>query len=98
MKGTVPGAKFGWSAARGCMPRHPRNEFESGVHHVYARGVEKRPIFMDDRDRQTYLKLLAAEVARQGWRCLGYCLMENHVHLLIETREPNLGKGIGHLH
>ena len=31
---------------------------------------------------------------RQGWRCLAYCLIDNHVHLLIETPAPNLGRGI----
>ena len=80
------------------MPRHARQEFEAGVHHVYARGVEKRLVFLDDRDRKLYLKLLEAEVIRQRWRCLSYCLMPNHVHLLIETREPNLGTGMRRLH
>jgi len=80
------------------MPRKPRNEVEPGIHHVYARGNNRQPIFFDDHDRRTYLKLLAQAASRQGWRCLSYCLMPNHVHLLVETTAPNLGSGMQWLH
>jgi REP element-mobilizing transposase RayT len=65
---------------------------------VYARGTERRPIYRDDRDRLTYLEFLARVSAKMRWRCLAYCLMGNHVHLLVETREPNLGRGMHRLH
>jgi REP element-mobilizing transposase RayT len=80
------------------MARQARNETEAGVHHVWARGVERRVIFVDDDDRRLYLRLLRGVVQQYGWRLLAYCLMPNHVHLLIETREPNLGKGMHMLH
>jgi putative transposase len=80
------------------MARKPRNETEAGIHHVYARGVERRLIFGDDEDRRLYLRLLQGVVDKFRWRCLAYCLMPNHVHLLIETREPNLGRGMHSLH
>ncbi|MBE2318786.1 transposase [Solirubrobacter sp. CPCC 204708] len=76
------------------MPRQPRAELEAGVYHVYARGNRRQSIFFDDRDRRRYVALLASVVGRTGWLCLSYCLMGNHVHLLIETREPNLGVGM----
>ena len=79
------------------MARKPRSEVE-GIHHVYARGNNQQPIFLDDLDRESYLALFGRVVARYAWRCLAYCLMTNHVHLLIETREPNLGRGMGLLH
>ena len=41
--------------------------------------------------------MLAEVAAEMGWRCLAYCLMGNHVHLLIETTEPNLGAGMHRL-
>ena len=69
-----------------------------GIHHVYARGNDRRRIFGDDEDRQAYLKRFASVVVQQRWRCLSYCLMDNHVHLLIETPEPNLGAGMQRLH
>jgi putative transposase len=80
------------------MPRQPREELAGAIHHVYARGNAKQAIYLDDVDRERYLMILGKAVVRQGWRCLAYCLMDNHVHLLIETPAPNLGGGIQWLH
>lgn len=68
------------------------------MHHVYARGNDRCDIFRDDVDRESYLATLAYVVRRLRWSCLAYCLMRNHVHLLIETSEPNLGRGMHRLH
>jgi putative transposase len=80
------------------MPRKPRREVAGGVHHVFARGNRKEDIYLEDADRRIYLALLAGVVVRQRWRLLAYCLMQNHVHLLIETAGPNLGWGMQRLH
>jgi putative transposase len=80
------------------VPRKPRAEFESGLFHVYARGNNKRLIYCDDGDRGAYLRMLQGTVRHFRWRLLAYCLMNNHVHLLLETRQPNLGAGMGRLH
>jgi REP-associated tyrosine transposase len=76
------------------MARKPRVEVPGGVHHVYARGNGKQRIYLSNRDRRVYVSLLGEVVVRQEWRCLSYCLMDNHVHLLLETPEPNLGAGM----
>ncbi|MEA2349324.1 MAG: REP-associated tyrosine transposase [Thermoleophilaceae bacterium] len=80
------------------MARQPRAETEPGIHHVFARGNDRGLIFRNDGDRRVYLRLLAEAIARMSWRCLSYCLMDNHVHLLVETQEPNLGVGMHRLH
>ncbi|HEY3189530.1 MAG TPA: transposase [Solirubrobacteraceae bacterium] len=80
------------------MPRKPREEVEGGVHHVYARGSRRGLLFVDDADRRMYLRLLGRAVERHAWRCLSFCLMDNHVHLLIETPHANLGSGMQWLH
>jgi putative transposase len=80
------------------MARPLRQEVPGGVFHVYARGNDKRDIYVDDLDRQIYLALLARVVVRQRWNCLAYCLMPNHVHLLVETVEANLAEGMRHVH
>jgi REP element-mobilizing transposase RayT len=80
------------------MPRAPRQEYEGGIYHVFARGVNRMRTFVDAEDYSRYLSLLAAVVDHHGWRCLAYCLMPNHVHLLIETPRPNLGTGIQWMH
>jgi REP element-mobilizing transposase RayT len=80
------------------MPRKPRQECEGGVFHVYARGNAKSAIFLDDADRLAYLRLLARAVKHRRWALHAYCLMPNHVHLLLGTPQPNLGRGIQQLH
>jgi putative transposase len=80
------------------MPRQPREELAGGIHHVYARGNAKQLIYLDDADRERYLRILGKAVLRHRWRCLAYCLMDNHVHLLVETPTPNLGRGMQWLH
>ncbi|HEX6117653.1 MAG TPA: transposase [Solirubrobacterales bacterium] len=80
------------------MPRKPREEEAGAVQHVYARGNNKQRIFLRDGDRAKYLGLLGDVVERSRWRCLSYCLMDNHVHLMLETTLPNLGEGMQWLH
>ncbi len=80
------------------MSSPPRTEGPGAIHHVWARGAVKQTIFIDDRDRRRYLAYYAQVIRRTQWRSLGYCLMGNHVHLLIETPTPNLGVGMHRLH
>jgi REP element-mobilizing transposase RayT len=82
----------------GDMTRAPRVELEGGIHHVTGRGVGRQPVFRDDFDRHRYLRLLAGVVRHTSWQCLSYCLMNNHVHLLVETPKPNLSEGMQRLH
>lgn len=84
--------------AMGGMPRKPRVELAGGVHHVYARGNGRQRIYLDDADRRSYLAMLARVVVHRRWRLLAYCLMHNHMHLLIETPVPNLAAGMQWLH
>lgn len=80
------------------MGRAPRNDVPGAIVHVFARGNNRRNIFEDDEDRLRYLSLLGGEVVERRWRCLGYCLMTNHVHLVIETPEGGLGRGMCRAH
>ena len=80
------------------MPRPLRQEEPGAVNHVVARGNNKELIFRDDVDRRTYVDLLRKTTERMGWVVLAYCLMPNHVHLLIETPRPNLGRGMQWFH
>jgi REP element-mobilizing transposase RayT len=62
------------------------------------RGVDGEFLFRSDEDRIGYMVMLAATVESYRWRCLSYCLLGNHVHLLVETLEPNFGEGMQWLH
>ena len=79
------------------MTRPLRIEFPGAIYHVTSRGNARRKIFLDDEDRQAFLATLAWVVERFGWICHAYCLMGNHFHLLIETPDPNLSRGMRQL-
>jgi REP element-mobilizing transposase RayT len=76
------------------VPRPLRLQVAGGVFHVTARGNRRQPIFTTDRDRAYFLALLRVICGRLGWRCHAYCLMTNHYHLLIETPNGDLSKGL----
>jgi REP element-mobilizing transposase RayT len=61
---------------------------------VTARGNETSSIYRDTGDRRHFCQLLGEGVATFGWKLHAYVLMENHFHLLVETPEPNLGRGM----
>jgi REP element-mobilizing transposase RayT len=67
---------------------------EGGIHHVTNRGTRRTAIFVDDEDRRFFLRRLQWVGERRGWSCLSYCLMTNHVHLVVETARPTLGAGM----
>jgi REP element-mobilizing transposase RayT len=80
-----------------CVPRKSRNDAAGGFHHVFPRGNSRQVIFYDAADRQVFLVILKGVVDAYRWRLLAYCLMGNHVHLVIETCDGNLGRGMQRL-
>jgi putative transposase len=79
------------------MPRRERIDLPDAIHHVATLAVEGQPAFRDDQDRWRLLLQLERVVAIYSWRCLAYCLMGNHFHLILHTREANLSAGMQHL-
>jgi putative transposase len=76
------------------MPRPPRVEVPGGFFHVTSGAVAEQAFFHHVNDWPFFLTLLARTIARYGWRCLSYCLMTTHYHLLIQTPEPTLSRGM----
>ena len=79
------------------MARPLRLEFPGAIYHVTSRGNARNAIFLDDEDRELFLGGLGEVIARFGWLCHAYCLMDNHYHLLIETPKGNLSLGMRQL-
>lgn len=79
------------------MARPLRIEFSGALYHVTARGDRREPIYEDDEDKETFLNTLAQVVERFNWICHAYCLMTNHYHLVVETPDGNLSKGMRQL-
>ena len=69
----------------------------SAISHVNSRGNNRQPIFIDDVDYSSFLRMLAEVVVSSGWKCHAYCLMPNHFHLLLEHPESALGVGMNRL-
>ena len=80
------------------MGRKKRIQFEGAIVHIWARRVDRWPLFLDDEDYARYVSLLAKTVARFDWVILSFCLMPNHVHLLVQLRKPNVHVGMHWLH
>jgi putative transposase len=76
------------------MPRPPRPQIAGGRYHITIRGNNRGPIFLDDDDREMFVRALGEAKLRHGWIVHAYCLMPNHYHLAIETPDPNIGDGM----
>jgi len=73
------------------MSRQARKIAESGINHVILRGINKQNVFEDREDRTYLLSLLIDYKAACGYGLLAYCLMSNHIHILVRTEEMALG-------
>jgi putative transposase len=72
------------------MSRPIRIEIEDGWYHVISRGLERRDIFRDDSDRSDLLERLFGLSESHAVLVHAYCLMKNHFHLQVQTRQANL--------
>lgn len=79
------------------MARPLRIEFDGALYHVTSRGNDRKAIYKDDSDRELFLNTLSQVTQRFHWICHAYCLMNNHYHLIIETPDGNLSKGMRQL-
>lgn len=80
------------------MPHTARKKSESGFYHVVPKGIADQIIFEDDADRHLYLQLLSKAAGNSGILVHAYCLMSNHVHLIVEDRGDNLSDCMKYLH
>ena len=74
------------------MPRQSRKPSESKIYHVMVRGNERRAIFLDEQDRKRYKKILLQKNEDNKYVVYAYCLMNNHVHLLINEGEETISR------
>ena len=79
------------------MARPLRIEIAGGLYHVTSRGDRREEIYLTDVDREAWLDIFGEVCRRYHWVCHAYCLMTNHYHIVVETVEGNLSKGMRHL-
>lgn len=79
------------------MSRPLRLEFPGALYHVTARGNRKHQIYYDDLDRRVWLRILRQVCMRFNFSVHAYCQMTNHYHLMVETVDGGLARGMRHL-
>ena len=79
------------------MSRPLRVEFAGALYHVTSRGNARQAIYLDEQDFQIFVEVLADTCQRFNWVVHSYCLMTNHYHILLETPDGNLSKGMRQL-
>lgn len=79
------------------MSRPLRLEFSGALYHITARGNARQDIYFEASDFELFLAILNNVCERFNWIIHAYCLMTNHYHLLVETPEGNLSKGMRQL-
>jgi len=72
------------------MPRNARVKSESGIYHIMLRGINQQLIFEDEEDNRKFLEVLNDCKAVSGYKLFAYCLMGNHIHLLIKVEKEDL--------
>ena len=72
------------------MPRQARRKSESGIYHIMLRGINRQVIFEDEEDSFKFLETLKNYKAISGYKVFAYCLMSNHVHLLLKVEKEDI--------
>ena len=76
------------------MPRRPRERSETGIYHIMVRGANRQEIFHDDSDRLRFLEILNRVKITSEMQVYGWCLMNNHVHLLLKEGSSTLAGAV----
>jgi putative transposase len=67
------------------MPRQARLDFPGTLHHVICRGIEKRDIVDDEKDRDDFVERIGSIAQKTGTSVYAWALMRNHVHILLRS-------------
>ncbi len=76
------------------MPRNAREKSQSGIYHIMLRGIDKRDIFLTKTDYKKFLKYLELAKNKSDFLILAFCLMANHVHLLLKEGNEEVGDSV----
>jgi REP element-mobilizing transposase RayT len=76
------------------MARKAREKSESGIYHIMLRGINRQNIFEDDEDKERFIERIKYYKTISEYKVYGYCLMDNHVHLLIKEEKESISNAI----
>ena len=72
------------------MPRQARKKSKTGIYHIMVRGTNRQTIFEDDEDYEKFIDTIRKVKEKSGFKIYGYCLMGNHVHLLLHEGNESI--------
>ena len=72
------------------MPRKKRETSSTGIYHIILRGINRQRIFEDEQDYYKFIQTLKDAKKESGYELYGYCLMSNHIHLLLKEGQETL--------
>jgi putative transposase len=76
------------------MPRQAREKSSSGTYHIMLRGINRQDIFLDREDRERFISTIKKYKQTCGYNIFGYCLMSNHVHLLLREGKETIAQAM----
>ncbi len=74
------------------MSRQKRDRSSTGVYHIMLRGINRGDIFLEDDDKAVFLNILLQKKSKGEYTLHAYCLMDNHLHLLIQEKEDDIAR------
>ena len=74
------------------MSRQKRDRSSTGVYHIMLRGINRGDIFLEDDDKDVFLNILLQKKSKGEYTLHAYCLMDNHLHLLIQEKEDDIAR------
>jgi putative transposase len=72
------------------MPRQKRLNIPGSIYHVISRGIERRKVFLNDKDRENFLLRFAVSLEKSEFQCYAWALTPNHFHLLLRSGKAPL--------
>ncbi|AOY78083.1 transposase [Clostridium formicaceticum] len=73
------------------MVRIAREKSQTGIYHIMLRGIDKRNIFINNSDYEKFIEHTTKAKEKAEFTVYGYCLMTNHVHMLLKTESEEIG-------
>ena len=74
------------------MPRQARKKSSSEIYHIMLRGINRQNLFEENEDSQRFIETTGYYKSVSGYNLYGYCLMDNHIHLLIREQDESISK------
>lgn len=76
------------------MVRVARRKSVSGIYHIMLRGINRQTIFEEDADKYRFLRTIERYKQKSGFKLYAYCLMDNHIHMLMQEMEETVSETI----